>query len=83
MAAWQTGNSDERAHLVTIITKTLQDISEEEAQALHIKDPEAAGWHDTLSSILERCTCCVGSRQQAVSPRSLHQHTSASGVSQV
>jgi len=43
MAAWQESNSHERGHLVTLITKTLQDISEEEAQALPIKDP-AASW---------------------------------------
>ena len=55
MAAWQMSNSHERGHLVTLITRTLQDISEEEAQALPLKDPEAAGWHDRLSSILDRC----------------------------
>jgi hypothetical protein len=56
MAAWQESNSHERGHLVTLITKTLQDISEEEAQALPIKDPESAGLHDKLSSFLDRCT---------------------------
>ncbi len=56
MAAWQVSNSHERGHLVALITKTLQDISEEEAQALPIKDPESAGLHDKLSSFLDRCT---------------------------
>lgn len=56
MAAWQESNSHERGHLLTLITKTLQDISEEEAQALPIKDPESAGLHDKLSSFLDHCT---------------------------
>ena len=53
MAAWQESNSHERGHL-TLITKTLQDISEEEAQALPIKHPESAGLHDKLSSFFDR-----------------------------
>ncbi|KAL0052525.1 hypothetical protein WJX82_003404 [Trebouxia sp. C0006] len=56
MAAWQESTSHERGHLLTLITKTLQDISKEEAQALPIKDPESAGLHDKLSSFLDRCT---------------------------
>lgn len=56
MVAWQESKSHERGHLLTLITKTLQDISEEEAQALPIKDPESAGLHDKLSSFLDHCT---------------------------
>ena len=56
MAAWQESTSHERGHLLTLITKTLQDISKEEAQALPIKDPESAGLHGKLSSFLDRCT---------------------------
>ena len=67
MAAWQESNSHERGHLVTLITKTLQDISEEEAQALPIKDPESAGLHDKLSSFLDRCTGCLKLRGDSTS----------------
>lgn len=56
MAAWQVGDSRERCDIVTLITQTLQDITEEEAQALRCKDAETPGLHDRLSSVLERCT---------------------------
>ncbi|DBA85897.1 TPA: hypothetical protein ACH3X1_005442 [Trebouxia sp. C0004] len=67
MAAWQESNSHERGHLLTLITKTLQDISEEEAQALPIKDPESAGLHAKLSSFFDRCTGCMKLRRDSMS----------------
>ncbi len=67
MAAWQESNSHERGHLLTLITKILQDISEEEAQALPIKDPESAGLHDKLSSFLDRCTGRMKLRRDSTS----------------
>ncbi len=67
MAAWQESNSHERGHLLTLITKTLQDISEEEAQALPVKDPESAGLHDKLSSFFDRCTGRLKLRRDSTS----------------
>ena len=54
MAAWQMGNSKQHSDIVKRITKTLQDITEEEAQALRLKDKEPAGLHDKISRIMER-----------------------------
>ncbi len=79
MAAWQESNSHERGHLLTLITKTLQDISEEEAQALPIKDPESAGLHDKLSSFFDRCTGRLKLRRDSTSMT--HQQRSSSTVS--
>ncbi len=79
MAAWQESNSHERGHLLTLITKTLQDISEEEAQALPIKDPELAGLHDKLSSFFDRCTGRLKLRRDSTSMT--HQQRSSSTVS--
>ena len=59
LEAWQRSGHHQRGELVTLITKTLQDIPESDAQALPIKDPEPAGVHDRLSSMFEQCGACL------------------------
>ena len=76
MAAWQMGNSHEHGDIVTLITKTLQEITEEEAQALRHKDAEAPGLHDKLSSVLEQCAGNMSFRRRASQPC---RHQSSSG----
>lgn len=48
MEAWQSGNHHQHGDLVSLNTKTLQDIPEEGAQALPNKDPQPVGLHDKM-----------------------------------
>ena len=59
LAAWQGSNSHaQRRDVISWISKRVQDITENDAQALNDKDPEHAGFYDELCN---RLTCCNGS----------------------
>ena len=64
MAAWQVSSWRDRNEIVTLITKSLQDITEEEAQTQPFKDAEPPGWHDRLSGTVELCTSRMSFKRQ-------------------
>lgn len=64
MAAWQVSSWRDRNEIVTLITKSLQDITEEEAQTQPFKDAEPPGWHDRLSVTVELCTSRMSFKRQ-------------------
>ena len=54
-AAWQQGDRAQRTLLLNSLVRVLQNISEEEAQALSGKDPERPGLYDKLCNTLACC----------------------------
>ena len=54
-AAWQQGGHMQRNLLLDQLVRVLQNVSEEEAQALPDKDPEVPGMYDKLCSMM---VCC-------------------------
>lgn len=64
MAAWQVSSWYERNEIATLITKSLQDITEEEAQTQPFKDAEPPGLHDRLSGTVELCTSRISFKRQ-------------------
>ena len=54
-AVWQQGDHKQRNLLLDQLVKVLQNVSEEEAQALPDKDPEVPGMYDKLCSMM---VCC-------------------------
>ena len=81
MEAWQSGNHHERGELVSLITKTLQDIPEEEAQALPNKDPEPVGLHDKMSSMFDRWGSRLSSRGRNANNMGLQRASTAASSS--
>ena len=52
---WQQGDHMQRNKLLNQLVRVLQNVSEEEAQALPDKDPETPGMYDKLCSLM---VCC-------------------------
>ena len=49
---WQQGQRQQKEMLLSQLARVLQNISEEEAQALSGKDPETPGLYDKLSGMM-------------------------------
>ena len=81
MEAWQLSNHYERGELVSLITRTLQDIPEEEAQALPNKDPEPVGWHDKMNSMFDRWGSRLSLKGRHASNMGLQQANTAASNS--
>lgn len=75
MKTWQQSNWKHQAIIITQLCRVLQSISEEEAQALPLKDPETGGLHDKLCSMCHACvTCCsVRTRNPSLGVLGLHR----------
>lgn len=54
-AAWRQGDHVQRNKLLDQLARVLQNVSEDEAQALPDKDPEVPGMYDKLCSMM---VCC-------------------------
>ena len=54
-AAWGQGNHVQCNKLLDQLARQLQNVSEDEAQALPDKDPEVPGMYDKLCSMM---VCC-------------------------
>ena len=52
MEAWETGTPGGKSALISQITQTLFSISKEDAQALPVKDMQAAGLYESLLGLL-------------------------------
>ena len=58
MAAWQSSRSHgQRRDIISWISKKVQEVTEDDAQALDNKDPEHPGLYD---EVCNRVTCCTG-----------------------
>lgn len=56
MSAWQTSKShSQRADVILWISRKVQEITEDDAQALHDRDPDHPGLYDEVCSRLSRC----------------------------
>ena len=58
MQTWQQGNWKHQGMIITELCRVLQSISEEDAQALPLKDPETGGFQDKLCSMCHACGHC-------------------------
>ncbi len=54
-ASWQQADRKQRVALLNQLVRKLQNISEEEAQAIPDKDPERPGFYDKMCSMLYCC----------------------------
>ena len=58
MAAWQNSETHgQRRDVISWISKKVQEVTEDDAQALDNKDPEHPGLYD---EVCNRVTCCTG-----------------------
>ena len=58
MAAWQNSRSHgQRRDIICWISKKVQEVTEDDAQALDNKDPEHPGLY---VEVCNRVTCCTG-----------------------
>jgi len=56
MAAWQSSNSHgQKREVISWISKKVQEITEDDAQALDERDPEHPGFYD---EICNKMNCC-------------------------
>jgi len=53
--SWQQADRKQRVALLNQLVRKLQNISEEEAQAIPDKDPERPGLYDKMCSMLYCC----------------------------
>ena len=55
LEAWQHGDRAQRHKLLDQLVRVLQNVTEEEAQALPDKDPERPGVYDRVCNVM---VCC-------------------------
>ena len=56
MAAWQSSSSrGQKREVISWISKKVQEITEDDAQALHDRDPDHLGFYDEMCN---KMTCC-------------------------